>query len=127
MDMLLQLEEHCSIRADRWVDEAYRLTFSLGQVVTTIRVIFKGTSSVADMTITNMTTLPEDHIREGHGSNALQTLLICASESGLVDIRAVQVQKGKGEEKSENELFWIKNGFISLGNQTNDFQYHGEL
>lgn len=104
------------MRPDPHFKTAQILTFNFGEAVTTIRVEFEDRQSGADMVITNMTTLPEKHRGRGRGSWSLNVLLGWAFKEGLTNIQAVQVQR-------QSEAFWIKNGFTSLGNITNDFLY----
>ncbi|MCH7597993.1 hypothetical protein IID27_03070 [Patescibacteria group bacterium] len=118
MDTLIQLEAHCTFEKDQFgSEEAYVLTFQFGRVTTTIRIVLDDYSG-ADLVITNMTTLPENQSRKSYGSKALRTLLQWALDNNLDNILAVQVQK-------DSEIFWVKNGFLRLKNETNDFVYQG--
>lgn len=121
MYILKQLEEYCVLKKDEFggLETAYILTFTFNHAVTTIRIVFDDYSG-ADLVITNMTTLPSSKQLNGYGRKALKTLLQWASSNELRDIRAVQVQK-------ETEIFWKKNDFVSLKNQTNDFLYTGNI
>jgi hypothetical protein len=99
-------------------EDCYRITFTSEKSVTTIRIKFEDLSG-ADLSITNMTTYPKLERGGGVGSTVIGILLSLAHQSGLKDIRAVQV----GEE---SESFWIKNGFSKQDgeNNTNDFVYN---
>lgn len=105
----------CELKPDREV-KAHILTFRSGETTTTIRVVFDDRQSGAQMVITNMTTLPYSEQRKGFGSKALRALLECVHRFDIFHIQAVQVQR-------DSELFWVKNGFVKIGNITNDFRY----
>ena len=116
METLKELSAHCVIKSDRLGSKGtYVLTFNFGRAVTTLRTQIAETPH-SNLTITNMTTLPESERRHGHGTEALRILLYFARKGGYQDLYAVQVQK-------ESESFWIKNGFVPCGNRTNDFVY----
>jgi len=117
IENLYSLSRYCGISRDRWGPVgSYILTFNFGHVRTTITIAF-GDYSDADVIISHMTTLPADETRNSYGSRALEVLLMWAQENNLKDIRAVQV--------GEIESFWEKNGFVKMGNVTNDFVYRG--
>ena len=114
------LGHFCSIRREsaRRAKPGFILSFTFpNQILTTIRIVFDDISG-AELAITNMTTLPKRECGNGHGSVAIGIVLKWAKEYGLRDIRAVQVQR-------ESERFWKKNGFSSLSNKTNDFEFVG--
>ena len=118
MDTLIQLEAHCTFEKDQFgSEEVYVLTFQFRRVTTTIRIVLDDYSD-ADLIITNMTTLPKDQVEKGYGRKALQTLMQWALDNNLGNILAVQVQK-------DSKTFWVKNGFLGLKNETNDFVYQG--
>lgn len=106
-----------SIEADPHEQGAWKVTFPVGEAVTTIRILLNDYSG-ADLVIANMTTLPESQAGQGYGSKAVQQLLLWAKENDFNDIRAVQVQ-------GSSERFWLKNGFVKdkEPNECNDFVY----
>jgi len=111
------LSQICHVKRDRFAKDVYILTFEYeGGVRTTIRVGFNDKQSGAEMVITNMTTLPLSARGAGHGSVALESLMSWARSANIQKIQAVQVHGSR-------EIFWIRNGFIKIGNATNDFQY----
>ena len=116
MASIEELKKYCSITVDRHERGAYVLSFSFGEAVTTVRVVFMDVQSGADMAITHMTTLPAKKRQNGFGSHALRSLLDWARRYGIRDIQAVQVQ-------TPSEKFWERNGFVKIGNITNDFRY----
>ncbi len=117
IEKLEELSCYCGIKKYRWGSlGSYILTFNFGNVCTTIVIALEDYSG-ADLIITHMTTLPINETRNGYGSKALETVLVWARENDLEDIRAVQVR--------EFENFWEKNGFVKIGNETNDFLYRG--
>lgn len=100
----------------RGSEEAFTATTErLGPAAVTIRFALNDRQSGADITITNMTTLPYTECRKGYGSAALRLLLDWAAENGHKHIIATQVQRSA-------ERFWMKNGFEPLENRTNDFE-----
>ena len=107
------------VERDPEFDYAYIIKFEKEGIITTIRISFKDQSG-ADLAITNITTLPEEALNKGSGSQALRNLLAWAKENNLNNARAVQVQ-----DNSEN--FWLKNGFRKCdeSNPCNDFIYEG--
>lgn len=120
---LLNLLTQNGVRLEREVksaEDTYRVTFPSEKAVTTIRIKL-GDLSGADLIITNMTTLPKTERRAGIGSSVIRLLISLAHQSGLEDIRAVQVG-------GESESFWIKNGFVRQEgeNSTNDFVFSGK-
>ena len=106
-------------REAKGTEEAYRVSFFYGEIVTTARIKLEDYSG-ADLVITNITTIPETQRGVGLGSRAVEILISWAHENGLNDIRAVQVGP-------QGENFWINNGFTKQEepNPTNDFIYHG--
>jgi hypothetical protein len=106
--------------SDSFLNGAYVVTFPFENALTTIRIILHDTSG-ADLAITNMTTLPESAQKHGFGSRAVQSVLAWATQNGLTDIRAFQVQ-------SVSEHFWAKNKFERMPepNPCNDFIYRTE-
>ncbi len=115
------LSHTCTIEKDDFGQDAFILSFSEKEAVTTIRIEFNDWQSGADLVITNMTTLPiegldEKQIRKGYGSTAIKKLLEWAQGKGLTNIQAVQVLDG-------SERFWESNGFVKMNNATNDFIY----
>ncbi len=94
----------------------YLVQFRWGETRTTIRVCMMDSESDSDVTITNMTTLPEKECGKGYGSIAIQQVLCWAFDNGLKEIRAVQVDE-------EREGFWQRNGFSKCPepNPCNDF------
>ncbi len=116
MVSLERLNVFCSIVSDRLEANTYILRFRFGNVQVTMRITFGDQQSGAEMVIVNMTTLPKDSRGAGVGSIALRELLSWACQQGFQKILATQVQR-------ESETFWTKNGFVKLGNITNDFEY----
>ena len=116
MVLLEELSRHFDVRSDRFVSNAFILVFYFDDVCIFIKVQFEDRQSGADIVITNMVTRPAEVRCKGFGTKALQRLLAWAGGVGLVNIQAVQVQK-------ESEGFWEKQGFVKIGNCTNDFQY----
>lgn len=116
-EMIEELTRYCRIvHGERWSTNAFLLEFDFEEVKTTIGAILHDEQSGANLAIVSMTTLPPNATGRGCGSRALQTLIRIAKKHGLSHIQAVQVQR-----PAEN--FWKKNGFVSLGNKTNDFKY----
>jgi hypothetical protein len=68
----------------------------------------------ADIVITNVTTLPRENCKKGHGSVALKIFLDWAKKSGFKEVCATQVGPVG---------FWTKRGFVRYAepNQCNDF------
>lgn len=110
------LKTICDTSPDRFVANAYWLTFRFQTAVTTIRIIFEDEQTGADITISHMTTLPDSEKGNGHGSTALQKLISLALAHNLKRIHAVQVQ-------DRNASFWKRNGFQKTGNSTHDYIY----
>ena len=106
-----------AVELDRPSIDSYRVTFTFGKAVVTLRIVLNDYSG-ADLVITNMTTLPDSEKDKGFGSRVIQSTLSWAIDNNLKDVRSVQVQKS-----SEN--FWIKNGFVRCEdpNPSNDFIY----
>lgn len=104
-------------RETKSMEDCYRVTFTSKNAVTTIRLKLEDLSG-ADLIITNMTTIPEIERGSGIGSIAVELPISLARQSGLGDIRAVQVGK-------ESESFWVRNGFTKKEgeNDTNDYVY----
>ena len=120
MILLELLKKHCEVARDRFESKAFIAKFSFGEAVVSIRIVLEDQQSGAELVITNMTTLPAYSQRRGFGSMALQIVLELARRSGITNIQAVQVQMN-------SEMFWVKNGFVSMGNITNDFLYVSKL
>jgi len=121
--MIQSLAKHgATVEADPMpVAGAYIVEFRQEGAVITIRIALRD-SGGADLTITNMTTLPENKKRQGLGSWALGQLLDWAHENHLYNVRAVQIQ-------SYNEKFWQRNGFSKdpNPNPSNDFIYKSQI
>lgn len=117
MEVLKKLSALCACEKDPYAggEDAYILSFAFPGGMTTIRIVL-GDTSGAQLAITNMTTLPNQETRKGHGTKALTSLLAWALDNKMSDIRAVQVQR-------QSEDFWTKNGFQAQRNQTNDFRF----
>jgi hypothetical protein len=117
MDTPLFYLRGCEIEQDPFAIDARIFTFRFEHAKVTIRVVFWDIQSGADVTFTNMTTLPEAETRKGYGSHALGLLIAFAKASGMNSFIATQVLPNI-------EDFWIKQGFEKLHNQTNDFKYN---
>ncbi len=119
-ELLVSLEKYGAsvARKDR-VQNAYRATFNKDAAITTVRIVLEDYSG-ADLVITNLTTLPEIEKGKGHGSAAIQSIILWAHENNLNNIRAVQVQ-------AHNESFWERNGFVRCEepNPCKDYVYRG--
>jgi predicted GNAT family N-acyltransferase len=115
--LLAALATVCDVSDDIMkVANAKILTFLRGRARVTIRIAFEDEQSGADLVITNMTTLPDAERNLGNGSTCLSTLIHFAKRHGFENIQATQVQ-------SQSEHFWQENGFVRLGNPTNDYAY----
>lgn len=105
-----------SVEPDRFFTNTYRLSYKIEDALVTMRIVIDDEQSGADLAITNMTTLSEQHTRRGYGSTALQLLLAWADEHDMKNIQAVQVQP-------DSEGFWTASGFKKMNNHTNDFMF----
>lgn len=116
---LLELEElfEAEVKKDE-LEGAYIVTFQFEEVESTIRFILNDSETKADITITNMTTLPDEEQGKGWGSIALRNIIRSAKANNLNNIQAVQVQ-------DQSEAFWLKNGFVKMAepNPTGVFVY----
>lgn len=119
---LLRLLEKfgATFAADKYGNNAYIIQFNFeeGKTKTTLRILFNDETG-SDIVITNITTLPDEAKSKGFGSSSIQNILQWARTNNFNEVRATQIQ-------TENEGFWIKNGFTKDGesNLSNDFIYH---
>lgn len=75
---------------------------------TTVFVSFMDYQSRADLLITHMTTLPAEFCGRGHGSDAIQKLLVWARDNSFWNVVATQVSDPRSQR------FWERNGFVRL-------------
>lgn len=117
MRSLVGLEKICEVSRPPHTPRNYAaLAFRSEGVVVIITVALDDEQSGAEVAIAYMTTLPFSFAGMGFGSRALKQFLAWAAHEGIKNIQAVQVQH-------QSESFWLKNGFVKIGNLTNDFSY----
>lgn len=109
------------VTGDPFVRDAYIARFaSEDSATTTVRLALHDAQSGADVTITNMTTLPEGARSRGNGTTAIKSIIEWAEKNDLKKIYATQVS---GEKSAD---FWTGNGFEydDGPNSFNDYVYH---
>lgn len=97
---------------------AYRLTCNPAPNTQVTIYISMGDWQVkSDVTITNMTVLPEEFRNRGHGTNALKAIIRWAARHSYNEIRATQVNNIRTKK------FWLTNGFVREPepNRTSDY------
>jgi predicted GNAT family N-acyltransferase len=104
------------VEKEKNVENTYRLSFLLNEIVSTIRIVLDYDRN--EIVITNMTVLPSEKTRFGYGRKAISALLEWSKTNNFKKIVATQVQ-------DDSEGFWEKIGFkkSSENIELNDFEY----
>jgi N-acetylglutamate synthase-like GNAT family acetyltransferase len=116
MAKLLELGCNYIIRPDANMAGSYRIYVKVGEAVVAAQVSLCDRQLGEGMVISCFAVTPSFLRGRGYGSRVLQDLLEWAHNSNVTNIWAVQVQQ-------ESEGFWLKHGFVKVGNRTNDFRY----
>lgn len=116
MSKLSELGCNYIVKEDVNLAGSYRIYVRVGEAVVSAQVSLNDRQLGEGMIIKAIAVTPSMYRGMGYGSRVLRSLLEWAHHSGITNIWAVQVQ-----EQSEN--FWLKHGFVKVGNATNDFRY----
>lgn len=104
------------VRPDANIAGAHRIYVRIDEAVISAQVSLSDRQLGEGLVITAIAVTPSFYRGRGYGSRVLRDLLEWAHRSNITNIWAVQVQ-------GESEGFWLKHGFVKVGNRTNDFRY----